>query len=223
MVPPVALIGQRFNRLTVVDRAENDRFGKSRWRCRCDCGGETITRANTLLKGETQSCGCLHAETVKVNNLTHGDAKHGQRSPIYKIWCAAKGRCHNPTDKGYKRYGGRGIVMCERWREDFAAFRDDMGPRPAGHTLERKDNNGPYSPENCVWATHKTQGRNREGTIRIVHAGKALTLGEWAEQTGIPESALYFRIHISGWTPAKALTTPSRGKSKAHRVTSHSQ
>lgn len=208
MTLPIDLVGRTFDRLTVIERVDNDRFGKTRWRCRCTCGKETTTHANTLLKGETRSCGCLHAESVKVNKRTHGYA----RSPIYRVWCVMKARCLNPTDHNYKRYGGRGITVCARWQNSFEAFLADMGPRPAGLTLERKDNDGPYAPENCVWASRTTQGRNRRNNVRIVYEGVARTLSEWAEITGLPESLLYFRIRQSGWSVAEALTTPSQRK-----------
>ena len=218
----VDLLGQRFGRLVVQAREANDRFGKSRWHCRCDCGKEITTRANTLKKGETQSCGCLHAETVKVNRRTHGAA----RTPLYRVWSVAKGRCHNPKDAKYRWYGARGIVMCARWLTSFADFRADMGPRPSGGTLKRRDNNGPYAPENCYWATRFQQGRNRRDNVTIVWQGKAQTLGAWAEESGLPESMLYYRIRIAGWPVEKALTTRSRGKywsPKRHLTTSHSQ
>lgn len=102
--------------------------------------------------------------------------------------------------------------MCQAWRDSFQQFLDDVGPRPPGYTLERNDNNGHYEPGNCRWATRKEQGRNQRRTIRFVHNGLALTLGEWAEQTGLPESLLYFRIKQSHWTVAEALTRPSQRK-----------
>lgn len=208
MVTPTQLLGQRFGRLLVVERVDNDRFGKARWRCRCDCGRETTTRANTLRKGETQSCGCLHAETVKTARLTHGAA----RSPLYRVWSTMKSRCETPTDQRYPWYGARGIAVCTRWRERFTAFAHDMGVRPPGMKLERRDNDGDYTPENCYWATSTQQMRNTRRTWRLVHNGVARTLGEWAEVTGLPETLLYYRIKTAGWPPSKALTKPSQRK-----------
>lgn len=206
---PIELLDRRFGRLVVVARVENDQFGKARWRCRCDCGGETTTRANTLLKGETQSCGCLHLESVR-RARSHGQARQGdQRNPLYRVWCSAKARCHAATDKGYPNYGGRGIVMCNRWREDFALFLADMGPRPPGYTLGRIDNDGPYSPENCRWETYQQQGRNTRRNFLISYQGETLTIGEWATRVGLDEGMLYYRIRTARWPIKRALTTPS--------------
>lgn len=220
MTLPVEIVGQRFGRLVVLRRVENDRHGKSQWVCRCDCGNETTTRANTLLKGETRSCGCLHLETVRVSRLTHGAASRlrndGQQDPVYRVWCAAKGRCHNPTDKSYINYGQRGIKMCKRWRESFEAFRDDMGPRPVGGTLERQDNDGNYDPDNCRWATGAEQARNKRTNIKITWKGETRCLYDWAHELGMKPMTLYFRIQTSGWTVYRAFTTPVRKMRRPH-------
>jgi hypothetical protein len=211
---PIDLTGQRFGRLIALRRQENDQFGKARWLCRCDCGGETITRSNTLRKRETRSCGCLHAEAVRRSRRTHGRS----RSYLYRIWCSAKARCHNPTDAHYKDYGARGITMCDAWRASFAQFLADVGERPSPHlTLGRKDNNGPYNPENCRWESYKQQGQNKRDTILVRYKGKALTLGEWATRLGIAETALYYRLRTSGWSIQRTLETPSTPpKGEAH-------
>lgn len=200
------LVGKRFGRLVVEAFWGHDRFEKRLWLCRCDCGKAATPSGNRLLRGDTRSCGCLHDELASQRFTKHG----GKHSQVYNVWCTMKGRCLNPTDPRYKYYGGRGITVCDRWKTDFAAFRDDMGPRLRGMTLERKDNNGSYSPDNCIWATMKTQGRNTRRTKRYEHKGENLTLGEWSERTGIAVSALYFRINESDWTIEEALTTPSR-------------
>lgn len=203
---PIELTGQRFGRLIVLDRAENDRFGKARWRCQCDCGKETTTRSNTLLKGETLSCGCLFQEKRALGSKrSHGQSK----TALYSVWSVAKGRCENPTDKNYRYYGGRGITMCDRWRRSFTDFQADMGPRPEGYTLGRINNDGPYAPENCRWETYKQQARNTRRTFLVSHEGTTQTIGAWAEQLGIDEHALYFRIRTAGWSIKRALTTPS--------------
>jgi hypothetical protein len=204
---PIELTGQRFSRLVVVSRGENDQFGKARWLCRCNCGNTITTRSNTLRKGETRSCGCLHLETVR-SARTHG----GRRTSLYRVWCVMRARCENPHSPAWHNYGGRGITVCKRWR-DFAAFRADMGPKPTPqHTVERINNDGPYSPKNCRWATRREQALNTRRTKRFTHEGLALTLGEWSERTGLPESLLYFRINHSHWPIAEALTIPSQRK-----------
>lgn len=200
------LVGKRFGRLVVEARWGTDRFGKAMWLCRCDCGKGTTPSGNKLQRGDTRSCGCLHDELARQRFTKHG----GRHTTMYNIWCNIKHRCGNPKDPNYKHYGGRGITICDRWKTDFAAFRSDVGERPANLTLERKDNNGPYNAENCIWATMKVQSRNTRRTKRYLYNGESLTLGEWSERTGVPASALYFRINQSGWSVEDALTTPSR-------------
>ncbi|HET9304841.1 MAG TPA: hypothetical protein VFO46_02330 [Candidatus Sulfotelmatobacter sp.] len=132
---------------------------------------------------------------------------HGyRRTAIYGIWSKAKGRCENPSDAAYPRYGGRGIVMCERWRQSFAAFLADMGPRPIGGTLERKNNDGPYSPDNCVWGTRTDQANNRRSNRIICAKGKSQTAMQWSRETGISENLIRCRIDQLGWTPDEAVS-----------------
>lgn len=155
------MVGQRFGRLLVTEFVEV-RGGHASWRCICDCGATTTVYGHHLRHRThpTQSCGCLARETMETNHLnatTHGMTKTAE----HHIWNAMKQRCANPRDTGFKYYGGRGITVCDRWLESFEAFYADMGPRPPGLTLERRDNSQGYSPENCYWATHTQQQRNR--------------------------------------------------------------
>lgn len=152
--------------------------------------------------------------SIKNGQVTKRSWKHGfggdgaRRHPVYKIWDAMIQRCTNPKNKRYKDYGGRGIKVCERWR-DFAKFFSDVGDRPTPqHQLDRKNNDGDYSPENCRWATRKEQQRNmRTNRVFTVH-GVTGCMAELAEHFKISVGAVNSRINRSGWTPEAAFTTP---------------
>lgn len=149
--------GWRFGRLTVVAPAHWDRKEHSRyWRCLCDCGIEHVTSGKRLRKGETKSCGCLRIDICKSKTLTHGQ----RGTKIYGVWASMLRRCDNPKQESYPRYGGRGIKVCERWKQ-FENFYADMGDPPQGHSIDRyPDPDGDYEPGNCRWATAKEQRAN---------------------------------------------------------------
>lgn len=146
------MIGREFGRLTVMERGENTKDGKARWKCRCKCENIVVVRAGDLQSGDTQSCGCLHREKVTKHSMA--------RTPEYEAWRHMIKRCNNPKDSAYKNYGGRGITVCDKWLK-LAGFCEDMGKKPEGLTLERRDNDLGYYKENCYYATCTEQVRNR--------------------------------------------------------------
>lgn len=170
----VDLSSQRFGRLTVICRAPRGKSYDSKWLCRCDCGNETVVYALALKasKEPTVSCGCYIAENAGKWNIKHGQS-HNKRTPEYYTWVTAKQRCFNHKDKHYPEWGGRGITMCEGWKHDFAQFLTNVGPRPEGRIIDRRNNDGHYScghcpqciaagwPMNVHWVTPKESAANR--------------------------------------------------------------
>lgn len=209
------LVGERFGRLLVVSRAP-DRTSKAgirqpRWNCMCDCGSSCLKTGPNLTSGGTMSCGCLRVDYIKNNRSGkgHHGYNHGAAgSPEYNSWVGARLRCHNEKDKNYNNYGGRGISLCDRWRNSFSAFLEDMGERPLGTTLDRIDVNGNYEKSNCRWASTKQQGRNMRKTIWITIGDRTLSVPEWSEISGIPEPVIRQRYRNRGWAGELAVFHP---------------
>jgi hypothetical protein len=179
--------------------------------CRCECGTERWVNAADIAAGRSTNCGCVRRGKVAARNTTHGQTATRE----YVNWCGMIARCTNANHRAYSRYGGRGITVCDRWRESFAAFMEDMGPPPtAKHTIDRIDNDGPYEPANCRWVTNRENCRNQRKTVRLTLAGVTRSLPEWAERTGLPYATLAQR-HRRGWDDAAALTTPLHGQPPA--------
>ena len=204
----IDMTGQRFGRWTVVRRAEHPADSSNRdarWEVLCECGNTSIVTRTSLVKGETQSCGCLQRELAS-QSVPERFVKHGMtETPEYNIWCLMKRRCGNPRCRAYPRYGGRGITVCERWLHSFENFYADMGPRPSiKHSLDRIDNDLGYSPENCRWATAREQAYNTRDTTLITHNGRTLNLAEWSNETGISVKLLRSRCD-QGLPPEKIL------------------
>lgn len=204
--------GQRYGRLVSVWFVDIHK-GHRRWLFRCDCGNESIAHALNVRRGATRSCGCLEHET-RVANCATGRTKHGRaRTLEYRTWISMNRRCADPTRPDYPRYGGRGIKVCERWRNSFETFFADMGERPSiKHSIDRIDHDGHYEPGNCRWALGKTQQRNLSSNRRVLYEGQEMTLAEACECAGrlADYDAIYMRVIKCGWSLEKALTKPIR-------------
>lgn len=197
MANRIDITGKRFSRwlVTSIGSIKNN---KRYWNCICDCGEKREVEAGHLHSGKTRSCGCLQKE-INIKRLTkHGMCKDSYRSDIHVAWQNMKKRCYRITNKHYKNYGGRGIIVCDRWINSFENFYADMGNKPTNkHTIERINNDGNYEPSNCKWATRQEQLKNKR--IRkdsLIHDGK--TTSEWAKKLGITTTAAYYRIKTHG-------------------------
>lgn len=203
-IPPSRLkniIGIQFGRLIVESYA-----GNGKWICVCSCGGRVTVKTGNLRSGNTKSCGCYQKDRVTESLTTHGMTG----TKVYAAWASMIQRCTNPKNPGWKDYGGRGIKVCERWM-NFENFYADMGDLPFdGAEIERKDNDGGYCKENCIWATHKEECNNRRSSHKITFQGRTQTARQWEEELGFPLKILHNRIKVQKWSEEKAITTPIR-------------
>lgn len=203
----IDLTGQKINCLTVIKREGSDKNKHPRWLCRCKCGNEVIVAGSDLRQKRIKSCGCWRKERMSELNKAHGH----RSEKIYNIWSRMKQRCINPKAPNYSNYGGRGIIVCQRWISSFEMFYEDVSKLAhfgeKGYSLNRIDNDGNYEPGNVEWSTQTEQANNRRTNHLISYNGETHTIAEWAKVKQIKKNTLLQRIY-RGWPIEKALETP---------------
>lgn len=208
------LKGKRFGKLTLLYRVGKDKWGNPIFRFKCDCGKEKDILYGSVARGKTISCGC-HNLTKSIGipptTKTHGMS----RTKLYRIWNGMKWRCHKEKDKDFKNYGGRGIKVCDRWLESFENFYEDMGERPSeDYSIERRDVNDDYCPENCYWILKSKQALNKRNSLHITYKEQTKALVEWARILGIKTDTLHKRIYKYNWSIEQAFTIKPGDSSK---------
>lgn len=203
----VYLPGHRFGMWTVLEEARSA-MRKTAWRCRCDCGNVSI-RFGTDLRAGSDNCGCMTRKRIGAKSRKHGYATGDRQSPEYRAWSKMKHRCGSPSYWAYARYGGRGIVVCDLWKNSFSDFLKDVGLRP-GHkySLDRINNDGNYEPGNVRWATWTQQANNKNHSTLTVN-GITDTVSGWSIRTGVPNATIRTRLY-NGWLPGRAIS-PDKG------------
>lgn len=202
------ITGQRFGCLIALGPIGR-KNGAIEWLCACDCGNTATVSVRLLRNGSTKSCGCVAKQLSSVRLTTHGKS----RSKIHWIWAGMIQRCGNPNNKNYADYGGRGIRVCDEWKNSFAVFHAYVSGLPnfdsENMTLDRIDNNMGYSPDNVRWLPRVQQMRNTRKNVLLTHNGKAQCVSAWAEELEIQSSTLSWRVR-AGWSTERVLTTPAR-------------
>jgi len=212
----IDMAGLTFGRLTVVERSSID--PRKRWLCRCECGVEKLIPRTALVTRRTVSCGCSRRERAIKMTTKHGH----HRSSTWNSWYSMVRRCTSPTASHYECYGGRGISIAPEWLE-FEQFLLDMGPRPIGMSLERKDVNGNYGPSNCTWIPVAEQMANRRNNIRVEVGGRKMALSQACRMLGISYSRTQGRMQRLGWSFEKAISEPKKLNGAAYAPRSAKQ
>lgn len=208
-----AYIGQKYGKLTVIGFEKKVYRSNQQawlWRVRCDCGSETIVRPYKLFSGKTKSCGCMKVDRCKTYTEKYRTIHGGRHERLYAIWHGMNERCYTRTHKDYKNYGGRGIAICDEWKDDYAVFREwaISNGYEDGLTIERKDYNADYCPTNCTWITIAEQTRNKRNNVRVQYDGKKWVLSELCAEKGLTYGTIYSRIFHRGWSVERAIEEP---------------
>lgn len=212
------IAGKKFGSLTAIAISQTPRKNnQTLWECLCECGKTTLVPASKLVSGHTSSCGCFHRKHG------HTTKEVNYESKTYHAWHSMKARCYNPATKGYERYGGRGIQVCQGWRKDFTNFLQDMGEAPEGNrtSLDRVNTNGHYCcghcqecldrkwEANCRWSDPKQQANNKRNNRLITYDDRTQTLSQWCQELGVPYDRVHKRLS-AGWSVEEALTVKKK-------------
>lgn len=194
-------IGSKFNNLTVIEANHRNKYGRPAYLCKCTCGNETLATKSQLTSGMKKSCGCLIPKTGMKNLGIEEKEYYHSKTKLYKVYHGMKQRCNNQNVKAYKNYGARGIKLCDEWENDYKTF--EIWALSHGYneglTIERKDVNKGYCPDNCCWITKKEQGYNKRNTRKITYNGKSQCMNKWAEELNISVNTLSTRCY-KGWS-----------------------
>lgn len=218
-ISPEVYVGKRCNRLVALSvNSEKPRMINGRqcgysyyllWRC--DCGKEKVIEVKDVISGHTKSCGCLAIETIVARSTIHGQARREKISPTFITWVSMNDRCYVKTSSSYKKYGAKGITVCDRWRGKgaFQNFLQDMGERPQGMTIDRIDGSKGYTPDNCRWATPLEQANNQKSNVKVEIHGKKMNVSQAMRHYGVyTKSGVYYTRLKRGWSVERTFTTP---------------
>lgn len=218
----IDLTGQKFNRLTVIERAYVKK-GVVYWHCICECGKEKFVNGRKLRDNITKSCGCYKSQEFKKRVSTHKLSK----TKLYRTYRSIINRCYDRNNPNYHNYGGRGIVMCEDWKNDFKTFYDWAYANGYKEellqngknkwTIDRIDVNGNYEPSNCRWATWEQQANNKRQTVYLTYKGKTLTQRQWAKKLGLDDCDIYWRLK-NGWSISEVLSVPKKYGNRINNI-----
>lgn len=194
-MPIIDISGKRFGSLVALSMNGRDKHNKILWLCKCDCGKELDVVGNKLRNGNTKSCGCSRASALqKARKARKNNGYTTTHKKANQAWRDMWSRCTNHKHKSWLRYGGRGISVCDRWK-DFKFFLEDMGDPPDGHSIDRINNDGNYDPLNCQWATRSQQMRNTSRNVHVLFEGEVMCASDVVKKLGLNKSHIYYKIN----------------------------